>query len=326
MRRRDLLAWLGGGAVHWPLTIRAQDARKVYQVGLLWDSPAMFPKAIEALRQGLRDKGWVEGQNLRFMPLWTDGHFERIDRLAQELVEAKVDVIVAPSSIYAGAAKRATSTIPIVFLSHADPLGSGHVVSLSRPGGNITGLSLLMTETNAKSLELLKEALPTASLVAVIYDPATPSHAPGLRAIQEVGPTLGMSILPLPVMSAAAFEGAFSHAAQARSDAVLVLSTPLYMAAMKPLADLAIKHRLPSMFGPREHIEAGGLLSYSPDRADLWHRGAAYVDRILKGGNPADLPVQQPTKFDLAINLKTARALGLTIPPTLLARADEVIE
>jgi putative tryptophan/tyrosine transport system substrate-binding protein len=326
MRRRDVLASLVGVAVLWPLALNAQDARKIYRVGLLWDSPAMFPKAIEALREGLRDKGWVEGQNLSFEPLWTEGHFERIGALAEQLVRSKVDVIVAPSSIYTGAAKRATSTIPIVFLSHADPLGSGHVASLAYPGGNVTGLSLLMTETNAKSLELLKEAIPTVSQVAVIYDPATPSHAPGLRAIPEAGPTLGMSVVPVPVRSASEFEDAFAHIAQQRSDAVLVLSTPLYMASMKPLADLALKYRLASMFGPREHIEAGGLLSYSPDRADLWRRGATYVDRILKGGNPADLPVQQPIKIDLAINLSTAKTLGLTIPPTLLARADEVIE
>jgi putative ABC transport system substrate-binding protein len=211
MRRRDVLASFSGAAVLWPLIVKAQDARKVARVGLLWDSPAMFPKAIEALRQGLREKGWVEGQNLSFEPLWTEGHFARIDAMAQELVQAKVDVIIAPSSIYAGAAQRATSTIPIVFVSHADPLGSGHVASLSRPGGNITGLSLLMTETNAKSLELLKEAISTVSQVAVIYDPATPSHVPGLKALQEVGPTLGMSIVPVPVASASEFEDAFSQ-------------------------------------------------------------------------------------------------------------------
>jgi len=326
MRRRDVLASLGGAAVLWPLVAKAQDARRVYRVGLLWDSPTMFPKAIEALRAGLRDKGWVEGQNLSFQPLWTEGHFERIGAMAQELVRANVDVIVAPSSIYAEAAKRATSNIPIVFLSHADPLGSGHVASLARPGGNITGLSLLMTETNAKSLELLKEAIPTVSRLAVIYDPATPSHAPGLKAIEEAAPTVGMSIIQAPVRAATEFEDAFTRIAQARADAVLVLSTPLYISAARPLADLAIRHRLPAMFGPREHIEAGGLLSYSPDRADLWRRGAAYVDRILRGTNPADLPVQQPTKFDLAINLRTAKAIGIVVPPTLLARADEVIE
>ncbi len=163
MRRRDVLASFSGVAALWPLTLRAQDARKVYRVALLWDSPAMFPKAIEALREGLRDKGWIEGQNLSFEPLWTEGHFERIGALAEQLVLSKADVIVAPSSIYAEAAKRATSTIPIVFVSHADPLGSGHVASLAYPGGNVTGLSLLMTETNAKSLEILKEAIPTVS-------------------------------------------------------------------------------------------------------------------------------------------------------------------
>jgi len=326
MRRRDVLASFSGVAALWPLTLRAQDARKVYRVALLWDSPTMFPKAIEALREGLRERGWIEGQNLSFEPLRTEGHFERIGALAEQLVLSKVDVIVAPSSIYAEAAKRATSTIPIVFVSHADPMGSGHVASLARPGGNVTGLSLLMTETNAKSLELLKEAISTASRVAVIYDPATPSHAPGLRAIEEVGPTVGLSIIPIPVRAATEFEDAFSRIAQARADAVLVLSTPLYISAAKPLAELAIEHRLPAMFGPREHIEAGGLLSYSPDRADLWRRGAAYVDRILRGTNPADLPVQQPTKFDLAINLRTAKAIGIVVPPTLLARADEVIE
>ena len=320
------MASLGGAAFLWPLDGKAQDARRVHRVGLLWDSPAMFPKAIEALRAGLREKGWVEGQNLSFQPLWTEGHFERIGAMAQELVRANVDVIVAPSSIYAEAAKRATSSIPIVFVSHADPLGSGHVASLARPGGNITGLSLLMTETNAKSLELLKEAIPTVSRLAVVYDPATPSHAPGLKAIEEAAPTVGLSVIPAPVRTVTEFEDAFTRIAQARADAVLVLSTPLYISAARPLADLAIRHRLPAMFGPREHIEAGGLLSYSPDRADLWHRGAAYVDRILRGTNPADLPVQQPTKFDLAINLRTAKALAISIPPNLLARADEVIE
>jgi putative tryptophan/tyrosine transport system substrate-binding protein len=325
MKRRQVI----GVLVTATLAARGSDAQaapKVYRVGLLWDTPTMFPKAIEALRQGLRDQGWIEGQNLSFEPRWSEGRFERLPEFAAELVRSGVDVIVAPSSIYAEAAGRATSTIPIVFLSHADPLGSRHVASLSRPGGNITGLSLLMTETNAKSLELLKEAVPNVSRVAVIYDPATPSHTPGLKAVQETGPTLGLSIVPSSVGTAAEFEEAFAKVARDGADAVLVLSTPLYMASMKPLADLAIKHRLPSMFGPREHIEAGGLMSYSPDRADLWRRGATYVDRILKGANPADLPVQQPIKFDLSINLQTAKALDLTIPPTLLARADEVIE
>jgi putative ABC transport system substrate-binding protein len=246
--------------------------------------------------------------------------------LAEELVRLKVDVIVAPSSIYTAAAKRATSTIPIIFFSHADPLGSGHVASLARPGGNITGLSIMMTETNVKGLELLKEAVPGLSRVAVIWDPATPSHGPGLKAIEAAGPALGLRIQPVPVRSATEYDGAFVAVSRERADAVLVLSTPLFIAGAKRLADLALTHKLPSLFGPRHHVEAGGLMSYSPDRADLWRRGAIYVDRILKGAKPADLPVQQPTRFELVINLKTAKALGLTIPPSVLFRADKIIE
>jgi putative ABC transport system substrate-binding protein len=246
--------------------------------------------------------------------------------MAEELVRLKVDVIMAPSSIYTDAAKRATSTIPIVFMSHADPLGTGHVASLSRPGGNVTGLSLMMTETNVKGLELFKEAIGTLSHIAVIFDPATPSHAPGLNAIQAAGPSLGLKVLPLPTRSAAEFEGAFSTLARERADSVLVLSTPLFIAGAEPLAKLALAHKVPSLFGPRHHVEAGGLMSYSPERSDLWRRSAAFVDRILKGAKPADLPVQQPIKFDLSINLKTAKAIGIKVPEAFLLRADKVIE
>ncbi len=233
---------------------------------------------------------------------------------------------MAPSSIYTAAAKRATSTIPIIFMSHADPLGTGHVASLAHPGGNATGLSLMMTETNVKGLELLKEAVPTLARVAVIFDPATPSHGPGLKAAEAAGPKLGFGIQPVPVRSATEYESAFSAILRERADGVLVLSTPLFIAGAKPLAKLALAHKLPSLFGPRQHVEAGGLMSYSPDRADLWRRCAIYVDKILKGAKPADLPVQQPTKFELVINLKTAKAIGLTIPEAFLLRADQVIE
>jgi putative ABC transport system substrate-binding protein len=246
--------------------------------------------------------------------------------LAEELVRLKVDVIVAPSSIYTAAAKRATSTIPIIFMSHADPLGSSHVASLARPGGNITGLSLMMTETNVKGLELLKEAVPGISRVAVIFDPETPSHGPGLKAVKAAGPTLGLRVQSVPVRSATEYDSAFAAIVRERADAVLVLSTPLFIAGAKRLAELCLVNKLPSLFGPKHHVQEGGLMSYSPDRADLWRRGAIYVDKILRGIDPADLPVQQPTKFDLVINLKTAKLIDLTIPPTLLDRADEVIE
>jgi putative ABC transport system substrate-binding protein len=309
-----------------PLAVEAQQAAKVYRVGFLWDGPAVFPEAIEAFRQGLRDLGYVEGRNIAIEYRWADGKPERMRELAEELVRLKVDVIMAPSSIYTGAAKRATSTIPIIFMSHADPLNSGHVASLGRPGGNITGLSIMMTETNVKGLELFKEAVRGLSRIAVIWDPATPSHGPGLKAVEAAGPALGLRIQPVAVRSATEYESAFSAIVRERAGGVLVLSTPLFIAGAQPLAELAMTHKLPSLFGPRHHVEAGGLMSYSPDRADNWRRAAIYVDKILKGAKPADLPVQQPTKFELVINLKTARALGLTIPQSLLQRADEVIQ
>ncbi|HEX7784811.1 MAG TPA: ABC transporter substrate-binding protein [Methylomirabilota bacterium] len=308
------------------LTVEAQSDGKVYRIGFLWDNPAVFPESIEAFRQGLRELGYVEGRNLTIEYRWAEGKPERMRELAEELVRLDVDVIVAPSSIYTGAAKRATSTIPIVFMSHADPLGSGHVASLARPGGNATGLTIMMTETNVKGLELFKQALPNLARVAVVWDPATPSHGPGLKAIEAAGPSLGLRILSVPVRSASEYESAFSTMAREHADGVLVLSTPLFIAGAKPLAELALRHRLPSLFGPKHNVEAGGLMCYSPRRADLYQRGAVFVDKILKGARPADLPVEQATRFELVINMKTAKALGLTIAPSVRARADEVLE
>lgn len=325
MRRRDLIAVLGTVAA-WPLAAGAQQAGKIYRVGFLWDSPSVWPLALEAFRQGLRDLGWVEGQNLAIEYRWAEGQFSRLDELATELVRLEVDAIVAPTSIYAGAATRATSTIPIVFASHADPIGSGHVASLARPGGNVTGLTIVMSETNAKSLELLKEAVPGLARVAVLWDPATPSHRPGLEAVEVMGRALGLELQSVAVEDATEFESAFSAIVEGRAGGVLVLSTPLFIGGARRLAELALTHKLPTMFGPRDHAEAGGLLSYGPDRADLYRRAAIYVDKILKGADPADLPVEQATKFELVINLKTAEALGITIPPSILLRADELIE
>jgi putative ABC transport system substrate-binding protein len=221
-----------------PLATEAQQAGKVYRIGFLWDSPAVFPDAIEAFRQGLRDLGYVEGRNIAIEYRWAEGKPERMRELAEELVRLKVDVIMAPSSIYTGAAKRATSTIPIIFMSHADPLGSGHVASLGRPGGNITGLSIMMTETNVKGLELFKEAVPGLSRVAVIWDPATPSHGPGLKAVEVAGPSLGLRIQSVAVRSPTEYESAFSAMVRERADGVLVLSTPLFIAGAKRLAEL----------------------------------------------------------------------------------------
>jgi putative ABC transport system substrate-binding protein len=232
---------------------------------------------------------------------------------------------VAPTSIYAGAAKRATSTIPVVFASHADPIGSGHVASLARPGANLTGISLMMTETNAKLPELLKEAVPALSRVAVLWDPATPSHGPGLNAVEVMGRALGLRVQAVAVRSATEFDSAFAAIIRERAGGVLVLSTPLFIAGASRLAELARKHRLPTMFAARAYVEAGGLMSYGPDRADLFRRAATYVDKILKGAKPADLPVEQASKPELVINLKTAKALGMKIPQSILMRADQVI-
>ena len=324
--RRTFLAIVIGGLLLGPLDAAAQRAGKVYHIGFLWDTPAVWPHALEAFRQGLRDLGWVEGQNIVIEYRWTEGRFDRLPSLVEELVRLKVDLIVAPTSIYTGAVKRATSTIPIVFASHADPIGSGHVTSLAHPGTNATGLTVVMSETMAKSLELLKATVPGLTRVAVIWDPATPSHRPALKAVEDMGRALGLRVQPLAVRSATEFDSAFSAIAQEHAGAVLVLSTPLFMGGAKRLAELALTHKLPTMFGPREHVEAGGLMSYGPDRADLYRRAAIYVDKILRGANPADLPVQQATKFELVINLRTAKALGLTIPQSMLVRADQIIE
>src|SRR5881296_398607 len=283
MRLIGLAVILAVSLVLAPLAAYAQQASKVYRIGFLGDSPAAFSESTEAFRQGLRDLGYVEGRNITIEYRWAEGKPERMRELAEELVRLKVDVIIVPSSIYTEAAKRATSTIPIVFMGHADPVATGHVTSLSRPGGNITGLSVMMTETSVKGLELFKRAVPRLARVAVIFDPATPSHGPALKAVAAAG-------------------------------------------RAQRLAKLALTHKLPSVFGPKYHVEAGGLMSYWPNRADYWRRGAIYVDKILKGAKPADLPVEQPTKFELVINLKTAKALGLTIPQSILGRADYVIE
>ena len=326
MQRRKFIALAVGVAAAWPLAAHAQQIGRFYRVGFLWDGPDVFPDALEAFRQGLRELGYEEGRNIVIEYRWAEGKPERMRELAEELVRLKVDVIMAPSSIYTAAAKRATSTIPIIFMSHADPLGSSHVADLARPGGNITGLSLMMTETNVKGLNLFKEAVPGISQVAVIFDPATPSHGPGLKAVEAAGPALGLRVQSVPARSATEYDNAFTAIVGEHADAVLVLSTPLFIAGAKRLAELCLAHKLPSLFGPKHHVQEGGLMSYSPDRADLWRRGAIYVDKVLQGIDPADLPVQQPTKFDLVINLKTAKLIGLTIPPTLLGRADEVIE
>jgi putative ABC transport system substrate-binding protein len=312
--------------VYAPQRGQAQQVKKIYRIGFLWDNPGMFQDAMQAFKSRLRELGWIEGNNVVIEYRWTGGHFERLQPLADELVKLKVDVIIAPSSIYTAAAKRATKTIPIVFFSHADPVGSGHVANLARPEGNVTGFSLMMTETNVKLLELVKDMIPGVTHVAVIWDPATPSHHPGLKAVETAGHPLGIKVSPVAVRNKNELDDAFKQISHDRAGGVLVLSTPQFIAEGDHMAQLALKYKLPTLFGPRAHVESGGLLSYSPDRADLWRRGADYVDRILKGTKPADLPVQQPVRFDLALNRKTLKALGLKVPPDFMLRVDTFVE
>jgi putative ABC transport system substrate-binding protein len=249
-----------------------------------------------------------------------------LPELAAELVRMNVDVIFAPSSTMVEPARQATQKIPIVFSNHADPIGTGHVASLPRPGGNITGLSELASELDAKELEILKEVLPRATRIGVLWNPTTPSHAPGLQSVKAAGEKLGLALHMASAATAEEFEAALASMARERVDGFLVVPSPLTLMQGVRLAELALRFRLPGMFSAKENVEAGGLMSYGVDRNDLARRAALYIDKILKGANPADLPVEQASKYELVINLKTAKALGLEIPPTLLARADEVIE
>jgi putative ABC transport system substrate-binding protein len=311
-----------------PLAVEAQQSGKVYRVGILTNkaSDPAEARLWQAFRSGLREHGWVEGQNILIEFRAAEGNTARLPELAADLGRLKVDLIVARSSIWVQAAKEATSSIPIVFLSHADPEGTGHVASLARPGGNITGLAILMTDLVPKGLELLISVVPTAKRIAVLWNPDTPSHAPALKAVEEAARTLRVQLQPVGARTAAELEGAFAAMTRARAQAALVLGAAIFLAERQRVAELAIKHRLPTMFNLKDVVEAGGLVSYSPNWDDLYRRGAIYVDKILKGAKPADLPVEQATKFELVINLKPAKAIGLTIPQSVLARADEIIE
>src|SRR5262249_49537463 len=306
---------------------KAQSA-KVYRVGILGES-ASDPAEVrvwQAFRLGLRELGWIEGQNIQIESRWAEGNSTRLPGLAAELVRLKVDLIVTRGSTYVESARRATSSVPIVFVMHADPVGTGHVASVARPGGHITGLALMQTELYRKELEILIATVPVAKRIAVLWSPDAPSHTPGLTALEESARTLQVQLQPVVARNKADFESAFSAMARAKAQALLVLAFGPYIVERHRLAELALQHRLPTMFNVRDQAEAGGLLSYGPDFNELSRRGAVYVSKILKGAKPADLPVEQPTKFELIINLKTAKTLGLTIPQSVLLRADDIIQ
>jgi putative ABC transport system substrate-binding protein len=326
MRRRDFITLIGGtAALAWPIAARAQQSPKVPRIGYV---RAETPPAVDikAFRQGLREHGYVEGENIIVEYRWAEGNEEKLRSAIAELIRLNVDLIVSSAPAATRAAKEATTTIPIVMVTVADPVAFGFVASLARPGGNITGFAFLLPELSGKRLEVLKDCVPTLSRVAVLWNAANPYKPHDLREVEAVSRGLGVTIHTFPVNGPADFDDAFKAAVEAHVDGVLTLEDPFTIAHRNRIVGLALQHRLPAVYAVRPFVDAGGLMSYGPDRADQNRRAASYVDTILKGAKPADLPVEQPTKFQLVINLKTAKALGLTIPPTLIARADEVID
>jgi len=305
----------------------AQQAKKVPRIGFLGAASATSQASrLDAFRQGLRDLGYVEGKSIIIEYRDAEGKFERLPKLAAELVGLKVDIIVTQGSPAAEAAKKTTSTIPIVMATGGDAVGSGLVASLARPGGNITGLSTLATDLAAKRLELLKEVVPKASLVAIPLNPANATNPLQLKEIKAAAPALGVILLSVEVKGADDLETAFTVIRKNRAGGIIVLSDPMFGTHRRRIAEFTVKSRLPAIYPGPEFVDAGGLMSYGNNFDDLFRRAATYVDKILKGAKPADLPVEQPKKFEFIINLKAANQISLTIPPNVLARADRVIK
>src|SRR5438034_3667259 len=322
MKRREFMSLFGAAAAVWPLAGRAQQPAKLPTVGALVIGSTDPEQFWRDFRQGLRDLGYVEGQNIRFEFRSAQGQANRVPELAAELVRLKVDVIVTWFTPPTQAAKQATHEIPIVMADTGDPIGTGLVASLPRPGGNVTGIASVTAELAGKSVQLIRDMLPSARRVTALANATDPFSKPFLEQIQLGGEATGTAINPIRISNNEEFESAFAAMERDRPDAIIVQpSLP-----SKRAAELALQHRLPAVSVPRWFVDEGGLTSYSAIYADLFHKAAVYVDKILKGAQPADLPVEQPTRFQLVINMKTANALGITVPATLLARADEVIE
>ena len=327
--RRELLAAFGGAAAAWPLAAGAQLTERVRRIGLLMvhvESDQEGQTLAAAFREGLLKSGWTEGRNIRIDTRWAGGDLDRARSLATELVALAPDVIVTGGASYVTALLQATRTVPIVFATATDPVGGGLVASLARPGGNVTGFTLFEYGTSGKWLELLKEITPGLTRAAVIRDPSITSGTGQLAAIQAVAPSLGVELTPVDVREASGIEHSIAGFTQGSDCGLIVTSSPLAVRHRELIIALAARHRLPAVYPERPFVVAGGLISYGLDYAGQFRQAAGYVDRILKGEKPADLPVQAPTKYDLVINLKTAKALGMEMPPTVLARADEVIE
>ena len=321
MTRREFITLLGGAVAAWPLAARAQQAGKIPRIGIIDDSPIW-----NAFRHGLRDLGYLEGQNIVFDYRYAGGLPDRLAWVAVELVHRPVDLIATFGTPPTLAAKQATTTIPIVMMGVGDPVGSGLVSSLARPGGNITGNTILGPEVAGKRLQLLKEVIPSLSRVVFLWNPDNASHPAQLAELRVAVEALGIKLLPVPVRSSDEFDNAFAAMMRERPDAFLMTNDPFHQLSIGRIIDFLANNRLPGMFVTREVTVAGGLLSYGASLPDLFRRGAVYVHKILQGTKPADLPIEQPVKFELVVNLKTAKAMGLSIPESFLLRADETIE
>ena len=327
MDRRMFLGTLAGGVVASPLAAGAQQAGKVYRVGFLGNSTAALEaNLVQPFREGLRDLGYVEGRDVLIEYRWADGKYDRFSALAAELAAAKVDVIVTAGTPAALAVKKTAASIPLVMVAVGDPVAVGLVADLARPGGNVTGLSSIAPELEGKRLELLREVVPKLSRVAVLWNPDNPFHAGSLKETRAAAQVLGIKVQLVGVRVSEEFPAAFAAIVKERAGALLMLADRIFLHNRARIVDFEAKHRLPGVYAYRELVEAGGLMSFGPSYPGMHRRAAYYVDKILRGSKPADLPVEQPTKFELLISLKAARALGLTIPHSLLLRADEVIE
>ena len=326
MDRRTFVSTAAGVLLSKAFSANAQPTAKVPRIGVLHVGTADSSSNATVFTQGLRELGYVEGKNIVVERRFGDNRAERMSEIAAEFVRLKVDVIVTSTDLAIAAVKQQTQTIPIVMVNSTDPVGTGFVASLAHPGGNITGLAGISPELNAKRLELLKEVVPGLSRVAILWEPAVRGGVLEYNGTQSAARSMQLQIQGVEVSRVDDFESAFTALTAGRAEALTVVGSPLTFANGDQLARLAEKHRLPTMFGVRENVDAGGLISYGPNLPDRWRRAATYVDKILKGAKPGDLPVEQPTRFELIINLKTAKALGLTIPPSLLRRADAVIQ
>jgi putative ABC transport system substrate-binding protein len=326
MNRREFITLLGGGAVAWPLAARAQQSGKLPTVGFLGSAtPSAESQRVTAFVQRLRELGWIENRTVAIEYRWGEGRDERFAEIAAEFVRLKVDLIVAPTTSPAIAAKQATSTIPIVFVGAGDPVATGLVPSLARPGGNVTGLALQSPDTSAKRLELLREVVPNLRRLAIMGNVGNPAPVLEMGEAQAAASKLGLEVIISEIRRAEDIAPVFD-ALSSRAQALYVAGDPLVNTNRIRVITLALGARLPTMYGIRDYVEAGGLMSYGANIVDQHRRAADYVDKILRGAKPGDLPVEQPTKFDLLINLTTAKALGLTIPESFLLRADEVVE